>query len=115
MGAIHCAHRPGRAHRPGHCASRRGTRDDRPPAHGLPLHPVRHADPKVAFAELEPHEPGFVERRIIRILQEKYVKTMPTESMRIRVARERQLENGREVRYLDRGGLGAPKTKPRRA
>jgi hypothetical protein len=67
--------------------------------------------PKVAFAELEPHEPGFVERRIIRILQEKYVKTMPTESMRIRVARERQLELGREVRYLDRGGLGAPKTK----
>ena len=47
------------------------------------------------------------------ILQEKYVKTMPTESMRIRVARERQLENGRETRYLDRGGLGAPKTKRR--
>jgi hypothetical protein len=69
------------------------------------------AGPKVAFAELEPHEPGFVERRIIRILQEKYVKTMPTASMRIRVARERQLELGREVRYLDRGGLGAPKTK----
>lgn len=71
--------------------------------------------PKVAFAELEPHEPGFLERRIIRILQEKYVKTMPTESMRIRVARERQLELGREVRYLDRGGLGAPKTKAVRA
>jgi hypothetical protein len=67
--------------------------------------------PKVGFAELEPHEPGFVERRIIRVLQEKYVKTMPTESMRIRVARERQLELGRETRYLDRGGLGAPKTK----
>ena len=67
--------------------------------------------PRVHFEELEPHEPGFVERRIIRILQEKYVKTMPTESMRIRVARERQLENGRETRYLDRGGLGAPKTR----
>ncbi|MGE3908801.1 MAG: hypothetical protein AB7K36_05595 [Chloroflexota bacterium] len=69
------------------------------------------AGPKVAFAELQPHEPGFLERRIIRILQEKYVKTMPTESMRIRVARERELEHGREVRYLDRGGLGAPKTR----
>lgn len=67
------------------------------------------AGPKVAFSELQPHEPGFLERRIIRILQEKYVKTMPTESMRIRVARERQLELGREVRYLDRGGLDAPK------
>jgi hypothetical protein len=71
--------------------------------------------PKVAFEELLPHEPGFLERRIIRILQEKYVKTMPTESMRIRVARERQLELGRESRYLDRGGLGAPKTKLVRA
>jgi len=70
-----------------------------------------HAGPRVTFAELEPHEPGFLERRIIRILQEKYVKTMPTESMRIRVARERQMELGREVRYLDRGGLGAPKTR----
>jgi hypothetical protein len=69
------------------------------------------AAPKVAFEELEPHDPGFVERRIIRVLQEKYVKTMPTESMRIRVARERQLEHGRETRYLDRGGLGAPKTR----
>jgi hypothetical protein len=67
------------------------------------------AGEKVVFEELQPHEPGFVERRIIRILQEKYVKTMPTESMRIRVAREQLL--GREVRYLDRGGLGAPKTK----
>ena len=73
------------------------------------------ASEKVAFAELQPHEPGFLERRIIRILQEKYVKRMPTESMRIRVARERQLELGREVRYLDRGGLAAPKTKLVRA
>jgi hypothetical protein len=73
------------------------------------------AGEKVAFETLEPHEPGFLERRIIRVLQEKYVKTMPTESMRIRVARERELENGREVRYLDRGGLGAPKTKVVRA
>jgi CDP-glycerol:poly(glycerophosphate) glycerophosphotransferase len=64
---------------------------------------------------LAPHEPGFLERRIIRILQEKYVKTMPTESMRIRIAREKQLEHGREVRYLDRGGIGAPKTKLVRA
>ena len=47
---------------------------------------------KVAFAELQPHDPGFVERRVIRVLQEKYVKTMPTESMRIMVARERRLE-----------------------
>ncbi len=68
-----------------------------------------HAGPKVVFSELQPHEPGFLERRIIRILQEKYVKTMPTESMRIRVAREQLL--GREVRYLDRGGLDAPKTR----
>jgi hypothetical protein len=73
------------------------------------------ASEKVAFAELQHHEPGFLERRIIRILQEKYVKTMPTKSMRIRVARERQLELGREVRYLDRGGLAAPKTKLVRA
>lgn len=73
------------------------------------------AAPKVDFYELEAHEPGFIERRIIRILQEKYVKTMPTESMRIRVARERELENGRETRYLDRGGLGAPKTRVVRA
>src|SRR4051812_42520235 len=73
------------------------------------------AGEKVAFEVLQPHEPGFLERRIIRILQEKYVKTMPTESMRIRVARERQMELGREVRYLDRGGLGAPKTKVVRA
>ncbi|MCC6176780.1 MAG: hypothetical protein IT305_15835 [Chloroflexi bacterium] len=68
------------------------------------------AGEKVAFAALEPHEPGWLERRIIRVLQEKYVKTMPTESMRIRVARERRLEL-REVRYLDRGGLGQPATK----
>jgi hypothetical protein len=74
-----------------------------------------HAGPKTVFETLEPHEPGFLERRIIRILQEKYVKTMPTTSMRIRVARERQLELGREVRYLDRGGIGAPKTKLVRA
>ncbi len=73
------------------------------------------AGPKVVFEPLQPHEPGFVERRIIRVLQEKYVKTMPTESMRIRVARERQLELGREVRYLDRGGIGAPKMKAVRA
>jgi len=69
---------------------------------------------KVAFAELRPHDPGFVERRIIRILQEKYVKTMPTESMRIRVARERHLEL-REVRYLDRGGIGEPGSRAARA
>ena len=65
---------------------------------------------KVAFAELQPHDPGFVERRVIRILQEKYVKTMPTESMRIRVARERHLEL-HEVRYLDRGGIGDPSSR----
>ena len=69
---------------------------------------------KVAFAALQPHDPGFVERRIVRILQEKYVKAMPTESMRIRVARERRLEL-HEVRYLDRGGIGEPGSRAARA
>ncbi len=74
------------------------------------------AHPKVAFEALLPHEPGWLERRIIRILQEKYVKAMPTASMRIRVARERRLEtSAREVRYLDRGGLGEPRTRAKRA
>ena len=72
------------------------------------------AHDKVRFEELLPHEPGWLERRIIRVLQEKYVKTMPTESMRIRVARERRLELG-ETRYLDRGGLQEPSTRARRA
>jgi len=71
---------------------------------------------KVTFEELLPHQPGWLERRIIRVLQEKYVKTMPTDSMRIRVARERRLEaTAREVRYLDRGGLSEPSTRARRA
>jgi hypothetical protein len=80
-----------------------------------------HAGEKVTFKELLPHEPGWLERRIIRVLQEKYVKTMPTESMRIRVARERYLEasaagrRGGEVRYLDRGALTEPSTRARRA
>ncbi len=69
--------------------------------------------PKVRFEELLSHAPGWLERRIIRILQERYVKTMQTESMRIRVARERRLELG-EARYLDRGGLGDPSTRGRR-
>jgi hypothetical protein len=71
---------------------------------------------KVAFEELLPHEPGPLERRIVRVLQEKYVKTLPTTSMRIRVARERRLEaSAREVRYLDRGALDEPSTRARRA
>jgi hypothetical protein len=64
---------------------------------------------KVGFAELQPHEPGWLERRIIRVLQERYVKTMPTASMRIRVARERRLElAASERRYLDRGSMREP-------
>jgi hypothetical protein len=46
------------------------------------------------------HEPGTVERRVIRVMQEKYVSRMPTESMRVRVARAPRAE--RENRYLDR-------------
>ena len=73
------------------------------------------AGDKVVFEALEPHEPGAVERRVIRVLQEKYVKPMPTTSMRIRVARERRLEaEAREVRYLDRGTLADPSTRARR-
>ena len=63
--------------------------------------------PKISFAELAPGVPGWLERRFIRVMQEKFVKTMPTESMRIRVARAELLErDGRgEARYLDRGQL----------
>lgn len=56
--------------------------------------------PRVTLEYLEPHDPGAVERRIIRVLQEKYVRRMPTASMRVRVARASHAE--REVRYLDR-------------
>ena len=64
--------------------------------------------PKVAFAELAPGVPGWLERRFIRVMQEKFVKTMPTASMRIRVARSELIEREqqREVRYLDRGQFG---------
>ncbi len=48
--------------------------------------------PKIGFAELAPGVPGWLERRFIRVMQEKFVKTMPTESMRIRVARAELLE-----------------------
>ena len=71
--------------------------------------------PKVGFADLAPGVPGWLERRFIRVMQEKFVKTMPTESMRIRVARAELLEREgqREVRYLDRGqfsgGIKGPK------
>jgi hypothetical protein len=64
--------------------------------------------PKIGFADLAPGVPGWLERRFIRVMQEKFVKTMPTESMRIRVARAELIEREqqREVRYLDRGQLG---------
>lgn len=63
--------------------------------------------PKVGFADLDPGVPNWLERRFIRVMQERFVKTMPTESMRIRVARADLLEREgtREVRYLDRGQL----------
>lgn len=74
------------------------------------------AGPKTAFAELAPGVPGWLERRFIRIMQEKFVKTMPTESMRIRVARAELLEREqqREVRYLDRGQFGVGARGPKR-
>jgi hypothetical protein len=62
-----------------------------------------HAGPKVRFEPLIPHEPGWIERRFIRVMQERYVKTMPTSSMRIRVAKAARAES--EVRYLDRTPL----------
>ncbi len=62
-----------------------------------------HAGPKVRFAPLIPHEPGWLERRFIRVMQERFVKTMPTSSMRIRVAKAARAEG--EVRYLDRTPL----------
>jgi hypothetical protein len=75
--------------------------------------------PKVTFAHLDPGVPGWLERRFIRIMQEKFVKRMPTDSMRIRVARSEMLERdsspGRaEVRYLDRGQFLAPMLGPKR-
>jgi hypothetical protein len=72
--------------------------------------------PKIGFAELSPGVPGWVERRFIRVMQEKFVKTMPTESMRIRVARAELLEKEgqREVRYLDRGQFTATINGPKR-
>jgi hypothetical protein len=77
------------------------------------------AGPKVRFADLAPGVPGWLERRFIRVMQEKFVKTMPTESMRIRVARAELLEReatkgGHEVRYLDRGQLGQSIRGPKR-
>ena len=72
--------------------------------------------PKVGFAELAPGVPGWLERRFIRVMQEKFVKTMPTESMRIRVARAELLEREgqREVRYLDRGQFSGRMKGPKR-
>ena len=62
----------------------------------------------MTFASLAPGEPGWLERRFIRVMQEKFVKTMPSESMRIRVARAALLERETraEIRYLDRGRIG---------
>ena len=62
-----------------------------------------HAGPKVRFEPLVSHEPGWLERRFIRVMQERFVKTMPTSSMRIRVAKAARAES--EVRYLDRTPL----------
>jgi hypothetical protein len=62
-----------------------------------------HAGPKVRFEPLISHEPGWLERRFIRVMQERFVKTMPTSSMRIRVAKAASAEG--EVRYLDRTPL----------
>ena len=58
--------------------------------------------PKIDFAELAPGVPGWLERRFIRVMQEKFVKTMPTESMRIRIARAEMLERAqqKEIRIL---------------
>lgn len=72
--------------------------------------------PKVGFAELAPGVPGWVERRFIRVMQEKFVKPMPTDSMRIRVARAELLEREgqREVRYLDRGQFSGRLKGPKR-
>ncbi|MFN0071858.1 MAG: CDP-glycerol glycerophosphotransferase family protein [Chloroflexota bacterium] len=64
-----------------------------------------HAGPKIRFEPLIQHEPGWLERRFIRVMQERYVKTMPTSSMRIRVAKAARAEQ--EVRYLDRTPLSA--------
>ncbi|MCC7104109.1 MAG: hypothetical protein IT307_03125 [Chloroflexi bacterium] len=74
-------------------------------------------DAKVGFADLDPGVPGWLERRFIRIMQERFVKRMPTESMRIRVARADLLERAgtREVRYLDRGQLTGHSRGVRRA
>lgn len=67
-----------------------------------------HEGPKVRFEPLIPHEPGWMERRFIRVMQERFVKTMPTASMRIRVAKAARAEQ--EVRYLDRTPLSARST-----
>ena len=61
---------------------------------------------------MPPHEPSALERRLIRVLQHKYVARMPTSSMRIRVARASRAE--REVRYLDRLPLEGRVTGARR-
>lgn len=72
--------------------------------------------PKVGFADLAPGVPGWAERRFIRVMQERFVKTMLTESMRIRVARAELLERDgrREVRYLDRGQFSGHLRGPKR-
>jgi len=82
-----------------------------------PLSRERHfieefADPAVQLEYLQPYAPGGLERRLIRVLQEKYVKRMPTASMRIRVARATRAE--KEVRYLDRLPLDTKATGVRR-
>jgi hypothetical protein len=72
--------------------------------------------PKIDFAELAPGVPGWLERRFIRVMQEKFVKTMPTESMRIRIARAEMLERAQqsEIRYLDRGQFSGRARGPKR-
>jgi len=82
-----------------------------------PLSRERHfveefSAPGVRLEPLVGYEPGALERRLIRVLQEKYVRRMPTASMRIRVARASRAE--REVRYLDRLPLDGQTTGARR-
>jgi hypothetical protein len=63
------------------------------------------ADDGVVLERMVSYEPGPLERRVIRILQEKFVRPMPTASMRVRVGRAARAQS--EIRYLDRLPLDA--------
>ena len=82
------------------------------PLSGEPHFVEEFASPKVQLEYMPPYVPGALERRLIRVLQEKFVKRMPTESMRIRVARAKRAEH--EIRYLDRLPLDSGATGLRR-